>query len=82
MSKMELVLEFEVLPKSCIIGKTVREVEKEYKIRIIHMHKGISEKMAKYNPAAHRKMEAHYYLKVIGDYDDVSKFGYEASKQK
>lgn len=82
MSKMELVLEFQVSPTSSIVGKTIREVQEKYGIRILHIHKGISEDMVKYNPPLDRKIESHYYLKVIGDYNNVANFGFEASKQK
>lgn len=82
MSKMELILEFEVSPKSPIVGKTVREVQEKYKVRILHIHKGISEKMIRYNPPPNRKIEPHYYLKVTGEYDKVANFGYVASRQK
>lgn len=82
MSKMELVLEFQVSPKSSVVGKTIKEVEEKYGVRILHVHKGLSEDMIRYNPSPDRKIEPYYYLKVIGDYDNVANFGLEASKQK
>jgi hypothetical protein len=75
MSEMELVLELMVIGNSSIAGMTVREVEDKYGLRIIHMHKGISEDMVRYNPPKDKKVEAGWYVKVVGPYDLITSFG-------
>lgn len=80
LSEMELILEFKVTSKSPIIGMTIQEIEQRYGIRVIHVHKGLSENMEKFNPPTDKKVEASWYIKVIGPYKKVSAFGVEASK--
>lgn len=79
LSEMELILEFMLTANSPINGMTVKQVEEKFGIRIIHMHKGISENMERYNPPKDKLMEAGWYIKIVGPYKRVSSLGVKAA---
>ena len=64
--------EFYVLPNSSLIGKTLGSVEKEYGVKIDHIHNpklGLDHRK-KTDP--NRKIDARLIIKVEGEWENVA----------
>ena len=71
--------EFKVINGSPLIGKEVKDIEKEYSVNVVHTHFGLSEIVTRSNPVQIKKMESEEYLKVDGSYKNVMKVRQQAS---
>lgn len=71
---MDMTLEFMVDMTSPIIGMTLKEIEKDYDIRVVNARKGISENNVRY-PNSNIPVEPFDYIKVVGEYKKISNFG-------
>ncbi|ODS36159.1 hypothetical protein BEH94_08430 [Candidatus Altiarchaeales archaeon WOR_SM1_SCG] len=64
--------EFSVLPNSSLIGKTLRNVEKEYGVRIDHIHNPRIGLDSRKKADPYRKIDARLIIKVEGEWKNVS----------
>lgn len=65
--------EFSVLPNSSLIGKTLGSIEKEYGVRIDHIHNPRIGLDSRKKADPNRKIDERLIIKVEGEWKNVAK---------
>lgn len=65
--------EFYVLPKSPLIGKTLGEIEREYDVRVEHIHNPELSRSSRTRPDKDRVISERLIIKVNGPWKNIAR---------
>lgn len=80
-----MIIECKIADNSPIVNRTVGEVQNAYKIKVIHMHKGLppidihDPLRLRLNPPSHTPIQKGLYIKFNGLFENAIKFAKVAS---